>query len=170
MGFGDFFSSSTPQVENYFEERAWDTEAGDGEHLGGHGHLLRDHEERVSAWSDDVLASAGVLIFKVADITRHRSDAQADGFAAGSPVVLVRDDGNHDDPSAIEIRDASRKCVAGYVPKEVAAALAPRFDRREELEALVLWESRDESGERCDLRILVAPPAVLAERPRSPKI
>lgn len=169
MGFMDYFRGQPghapdPPLRLGFEEREWDNESS-GEELDGYGYGLRDEDDRAIAWNDPLLAANGIEVLKVAGTSHRLADIQDDAFAPGSPLRLRPDPRNKFDKNAIEVLDASRRIQAGFVPKDRAAELGRRL-KQEKLEAISLWEWRDESGHRCGLRMLVAPPSALAERPR----
>jgi HIRAN domain len=117
----------------------------------GSGYHLRDAAtgERVS-WEDPrirVVAVAGVSF---------RADAAADAsFDPGERLALVPEPSNEHDPNAVGIWNAERTLHAGYVPREVAAALAGT-----EL-AVSLWRV----GE--GLRVLIVPAGSWVGQPRS---
>jgi hypothetical protein len=92
----------------------------------------------------------------------YRGDALSDdAFAPGSKLAIVPEPENEHDPNALAVWDAGRRLHAGYVPAEVALELRPP------LQALSLWEWRDDDGRRVGLRILLAPPDVWIGTPRS---
>ena len=69
---------------------------------------------------------------------------------------MRREPRNHYDPNAIAVLTANGHAQAGYIPKEVAAKLAPMMDRGQPLAAVVCWESR-EGKRRNGLRLLIGP-------------
>ena len=169
VGFRDLFGSRSPArlpvapLTLWLEERDWDTEGGDGEQLDGHGFGLRDEDDRALAWDDPILADAGIFILKIAGTSYRLADIQDERFAPGSSLSLRPDPKNQYDPNAIGVWDASGKVQAGFIPAESAEALGKRLTQ-EKLEALCLWEWRDESGRRCGLRMLIRPPLVAVRR------
>jgi HIRAN domain len=172
MGFMDYFRAKPghapdPPLRLGFEEREWDSESeSSGEELDGYGYGLRDEDDRAIAWDDQLLAANGIEVMKVAGTSHRLADIQSPAFAPGSPLLLKPDPKNRFDKNAIGVWDARGRIKAGFVPKERAAEIGRRL-RSERLEALLLWEWRDSRGERCGLRMLVAPPEVLVERPRA---
>jgi hypothetical protein len=157
---------SDPPLRLGFEERAWDTESeSSGEELDGYGYGLRDEDDRALTWDDPHLTANGVEVLKVAGTSHRVRDVQAAAFAPGSPLLLKPDPKNRFDENAIGVWDARGRIQAGFVPKERAAEIGRRL-RSERLEAICLWEWRDSRGERCGLRMLIAPPEMLRERPR----
>jgi HIRAN domain len=123
---------------------------------GGGGYFLRDAASgEALRWSDE-----RVRVVKVAG-TSYRADAlQADAFAPGRTLALVREPENPHDPNAIGIWDADRRLQVGYVPAEVA----PDLDGDEQ--AVSLWEFR-EGDRRVGLRVLLAPADAWIQRPRA---
>lgn len=76
--------------------------------------------------------------------------------APGSPLTLRRDPGNEHDPNAIAV-DAGAEQV-GWVPREVAAELAPELDAGRPWAAIVLREQRRSPRDpRTGLTMLLAP-------------
>jgi hypothetical protein len=100
-----------------------------------------------------------VRVLSVAGASYRLDALQDDAFAPGSQLALVPEPQNEHDPHAVGVWDAERRVQAGYVPAEVAPALALP------LQAVSLWEWREE-GRRVGLRVLVAPPEVWLGRPR----
>jgi hypothetical protein len=165
VGSKDYFRSRSsedealPPLTLWLEERDWDTEGGDGEHLDGHGFGLRDEDDRALAWDDPILAAGGVLVLKVAGTSHRLSQIQDGRFAPGSSLSLHPDPENQYDDNAVGVWDASGRVQAGFVPADSAEELGQRL-KRERLEVFCLWEWRDESGQRCGLRMLIHPPGV----------
>jgi hypothetical protein len=124
---------------------------------GGHGYNLRDAEtEQRLSWEDE-----RIRVVKVAGAS-YRADAlQDDAFAPGRRLTLVPEPDNVHDPNAIAIWDDARRVQAGYVPAEVASALAA-----EDWQAVSLWEFR-EDDRRVGLRVLLAPRAAWIGLPRT---
>jgi hypothetical protein len=147
-----------------FERHDWGFAGEAGDPVEGRGYTLREGE-RSLAWTSPRLADAGVEVVKVAGTSYRLEELQDPGFAPGSRLSLRPEPDNPHDPNAIGVWNAEESSQAGYVPREAAAELAPRL-AAEELEALALWEWRSPDGRRYGLRILVAPPASLVERPR----
>jgi hypothetical protein len=92
----------------------------------------------------------------------YRLDAlQDDAFSPGRRLALVPEPANPHDPRAVGIWDAGRRVQAGYVPAEVAPALAG------DEQAVSLWEFRGEDGRRVGLRVLLAPADAWIQEPRA---
>jgi len=88
------------------------------------------------------LAAAGLRVAGVAGAARHHADALAsDAAAPGRALVLRRDPGNVHDANAIGVATAD-DALLGYVPRELAAELAPELDAGRPWAAAVLREQR----------------------------
>ena len=123
---------------------------------GESGYWLRDAESGDALkWDDERLR-----VVKVAGSSYRLDELQADVFAPGRRLALVREPGNEHDPNAISIWDADRRLQAGYVPAEVAPEL------RGDEQAVSLWEFRDDDGRRVGLRVLLAPADSWIQEPR----
>ena len=103
------------------------------------------------------LAAAGLRIAGVAGAAQHHAEALAsDAVAPGRPLELRRDAANPHDPNAIAVHVPGGE-QAGWVPREVAAELAPRMDAGEPLSAVVLREARRSPRDpRTGLTMLLA--------------
>ncbi len=146
-----------------FSRHDWAFEGDGGDRVEGRGYTLLDGD-RSLAWASPRLGEAGVEVVKVAGTSYRLNELQDPGFAPGSPLLLRPEPANPHDPSAIGVWNAAASAQAGYVPRDRAAELAAR-PTLEELEALALWEWRSADGRRHGLRILLAPPGLLTERP-----
>ncbi len=115
--------------------------AADGRYLG------RDAPE---------LAAAGLRIAGVAGAARHHADALAtDAAEPGRPLELRRDPDNAHDPNAIAVLAGGLQ--VGWVPRELAAEVAPAIDAGEPLSAVVLREQRASPRDpRTGLTMLLA--------------
>jgi HIRAN domain-containing protein len=108
----------------------------------------------------------------VAGAARHHAAAVAAAdVGPGRPLALRRDPENEHDPSAIAVDPATGGDQVGWVPREIAADLAPALDRGAPWSAVVLREHRASPRDpRAGLTMLLAPaPAIeLRERARRP--
>jgi hypothetical protein len=78
--------------------------------------------------------------------------------APGTPLELRRDPDNEHDPNAIAVHAGGEQ--VGWVPRELAAELAPELDEGRAWSALVLRELRRSPREpRHGLTMLLAPDA-----------
>ena len=72
----------------------------------------------------------------------HGEALASDAAAPGSPLVLYRDPSNEHDPNAIAVHLALTGEQLGWVPRELAAELAPELDAATAWSAMVLREYR----------------------------
>ena len=116
----------------------------------GAGYHLRDAAtgERVS-WDDE-----RIRVVPVAGVS-FRAEAVADAsFDPGARLTLVPEPENEHDAHAVAVWNRDRTLQAGYVPREVAAALVG------DEQAVSLWRAGD------GLRVLIAPRDAWIGRPR----
>ncbi len=95
-----------------------------------------------------------IRVVAVAGVSFRPGAVEDPSFDPGRAVALVPEPENEHDPHAIGIWNADRTVQAGYVPREVAPALAG------DEQAVSLW--RVEGG----LRVLIAPREAWIARPR----
>jgi hypothetical protein len=89
------------------------------------------------------LGERGLRVVGVAGAAQHHADALAsDAAAPGSPLRLRRDPENPHDPNAIAVDTADGSEQLGWVPREVAAEIAPDIDAGQAYAAVVLREQR----------------------------
>jgi hypothetical protein len=140
-------------VDVRFEERYWYPE--DGGQVWIAGYYLVDGD-RFLARDAPELAERGLRVANVAGAALHHAGALAsDAVAPGSPLELRRDPDNEHDPNAIMVLAGDAQ--AGWVPRELAAELAPRLDAGEAWSAVVLRERRDSPRDpRTGLTMLLA--------------
>ena len=101
------------------------------------------------SWEDE-----RIRVVPVAGVS-FRAEAVADGsFDPGARLALVREPENEHDANAVGVWNREQTLQAGYIPREVAAALAG------DEQAVSLW--RVEGG----LRMLIAPADAWVGRPR----
>jgi hypothetical protein len=72
----------------------------------------------------------------------HAEALQSDAVAPGRPLVLRRDPENEHDPDAIAVDPKGGGEQVGFVPREIAAELAPEIDAGKPWSAIVLREQR----------------------------
>jgi hypothetical protein len=138
-------------VEAVFEERYWYPDDGGQVWIAGYTpvqdgrYLGRDAPE---------LAARGLRIAGVAGAARHHT-AALEAPALGAPLVLRRDPANEHDPNAIAVLAGGEQ--VGWVPREVAAELAPEIDAGHPWAAIVLREQRASPRDpRTGLTMLLA--------------
>ena len=128
----------TVQVE--FSERYWYPDDGSIVWLSGYG-LLGD-DGRYLPRDAPQLAERGLRVAGVAGAARHHAAAlESDAVAAGRALALRREPANEHDPNAIAVLTAAGEQV-GWVPRELAAEIAPEIDAGTTWSALSLRESR----------------------------
>jgi HIRAN domain len=124
-----------------WDERYWYPEDGGVVWLAGYtlvdprtgAYLARDAPE---------VAAAGLRVAAVAGAARHHADAlAADAAAPGRALELRRDTGNEHDANAIAVATEDG-ALLGFVPRELAAELAPDLDAGRPWSAVVLREYR----------------------------
>ncbi len=156
------------KVRVEFEERYWYPDDGSIVWLSGYG--LVDEDGRYLARDAPQLAEWGLEVAGVAGAARHHGDAlQSDDAAPGRALELRRDPTNEHDPNAIAVVTAAGgNEQLGWVPREVAAQVAPELDAGTAWSALVLRDARASPRDpRTGLTMLLAraPEIELDERP-----
>ena len=140
-GWDERVASKGVVVTVEWDERYWYPEEGGVVWLAGYtvvdpasgAYLARDAPE---------LRAAGRRVAGVAGAARHHADALASGGAApGRPLALRRDAGNEHDAKAIAVETEDGELL-GFVPRELAAELAPELDAGRAWSAAVLREQR----------------------------
>ena len=113
------------------------------------------------------LAERGLHVAGVAGAGRfHAAALASDALAPGSPLALRRDRGNEHDPNAIAVAVAGGE-QAGWVPRDLAAEIAPDLDAGGVWSAIVLREQRPSPREpRSGVTMLLARAAAIELRVR----
>ncbi len=145
------------KVRVVFEERYWYPDDGSIVWLSGYG--LVDEDGRYLARDAPQLAERGLRVTGVAGAARHHDEAlQSDDAAPGRTLVLRRDPANEHDPNAIAVlTGAGGREQVGWVPREVAAQVAPELDAGTAWSALVLRDARASPRDpRTGLTMLLA--------------
>jgi hypothetical protein len=152
------------EVEAGYEERYWYPD--DGGQVWVAGNQLVDPESgRYLARDAPEHAARGLHVAAVAGAGRHHAEAIAssDAVAPGRPLELRRDPDNEHDPNAIAVHAGGEQ--VGWVPRELAAELAPELDEGRPWSAIVLREQRRSPRDpRHGLTMLLAPEAELELR------
>jgi hypothetical protein len=140
-------------VDVRFQERYWYPDDGGQVWVAGY-HVVEG--DRYLGRDAPELAERGLKVAGVAGAAQHHAAALAsDAAAPGQPLELRRDPANAHDPNAIMVLAAGEQ--AGWVPRELAAELAPRLDAGEPWSAVVLRERRDSPRDpRTGLTMLLA--------------
>ncbi len=143
------------EVDAIYEERYWYPE--DGGQVWLVGYQLVDREsDRYLARDAPELAARGLRVAGVAGASQHHADALADAPAPGEPLELRRDPNNEHDANAIAVH-VPGGAQLGWVPREIAAELAPQIDAGEPWCAVVLREQRASPRDpRTGLTLLLA--------------
>jgi hypothetical protein len=127
-------------VDAGYEERYWYPDDGGQVWVAGY-QLIDPDSGRYLARDAPELISRGLHVVGVAGAGRHHAEAIAsDAVAPGSPLELRRDPANEHDPNAIAVHAGDSQ--VGWVPRELAAELAPELDEGRPWSALVLREQR----------------------------
>jgi hypothetical protein len=145
-------------VEVTYEERYWYPDHGGAVWLAGYQPVDPESGDFLARDAPQ-LAERGLRVAGVAGAAQHHADAlQADAAAPGCPLKLRRDPENAHDPNAIAVEPAQGGDQLGWVPRELAAELAPQLDSGHPWSALVLREQRASPREpRSGLTMLLAP-------------
>lgn len=138
-----------------FDERYWYPD--DGSIVWLSGYQVVDEDGGYVARDDPRLAARGLGVAAVAGAARHHAQAlQHEDVAPGSALHLRRDPANAHDPNAIAVHAAGGEQI-GWVPRELAADLAPEVDRGEAWSAIALRELRASPRDpRTGLTMLLA--------------
>ena len=143
-------------VDAGYEERYWYPDDGGQVWVAGY-QLVDPGSGRYLARDAPELAALGLRVVGVAGAGRHHADAiDSDAVKPGSPLQLRRHPDNEHDPNAIAVHAGGAQ--VGWVPREVAAELAPELDEGRPWSALVLREQRRSPRDpRHGLTMLLAP-------------
>jgi HIRAN domain len=129
-------------VDVEYEERYWYPDEGGQVWLAGY-HVVDRSSGRYLARDSAELAAQGLRVVGVAGAGRHHADALAsDAAEPGRRLELRRDLGNPHDVNAIAVHGDGSGEQLGWVPREVAAELAPELDEGTRWSAVVLREQR----------------------------
>ena len=145
-------------VDVAFEERYWYPDDGGAVWVAGY-HVVDPASGRYLGRDAPELAAQGLRIAGVAGAAAHHPQALASEAAApGRPLALRRDPDNPHDPNAIAVETAGAPAEQmGWVPRSVAAELAPDIDAGERWTAVVLREQRASPRDpRSGLTMLLA--------------
>jgi HIRAN domain len=151
-------------VDVTFDERYWYPDDGGVVWLAGY-QVVEPESGRYLGRDAPELASRGLRVAGVAGAGRHHADAlAAEDVGPGRALELRRDPGNPHDPSAIAVH-APGAAQVGWVPREIAAELAPALDAGEPWAAVVLREQRASPRDpRTGLTMLLAPAGAIELR------
>ena len=143
-------------VDVVHEERYWYPDDGGEVWLAGYTPV--DAAGRYLARDAPELIGRGLRVATVAGAGRHHAEALAsDAASPGRPLELRRDAGNPHDANAISVHAAGGAAQLGWVPRELAAELAPQLDAGREWTAVALREQRRSPRDpRTGLTMLLA--------------
>jgi hypothetical protein len=115
------------------------------------------------------LGDRGLRVAGVAGAGQHHAEAlESEDVAPGRPLNLRRDPDNPHDPNAIAVHPAGGGEQVGWVPREIAAELAPELDAGRAWSAIVLREQRASPRDpRTGLTMLLASAPAIELRVRS---
>jgi hypothetical protein len=141
------------------EERYWYPD--DGGIVWVAGYQLVDAEGRFVGREAPEVAGRGLRVSGVAGAAAHHAQALAsDDLAPGFALVLRRDPDNPHDEHAIAV-DLPDGLQLGWVPRELAAEIAPDIDAGRAWSAVMLREQRRSPRDpRTGVTMLLAPGAV----------
>ena len=129
-------------VDVAHEERYWYPDDGGQVWLAGY-HVVDPGSGSFLARDAPALTERGLRVAAVAGAARHHAEALgSDALAPGQPLVLRRDRANPHDANAIAVFPAGGGEQAGWVPRELAAEIAPDLDAGRPWSAVVLREQR----------------------------
>jgi HIRAN domain len=153
-------TGSPATIDVILEERYWYPEDGGAVWLAGY-QVVDPDSGRYLGRDAPELQARGLRIAGVAGAARHHADALgSDDVAPGRPLELRRDAGNPHDPNAIAVHALRGGEQVGWVPRELAAELAPDLDAGRPWAAVVLREQRPSPRDaRSGLTMLLAPAA-----------
>jgi HIRAN domain len=147
-------------VEVEYEERYWYPDDGGQVWLAGYS-VVDPESRRYLARGAPELVSRGLRVVGVAGAGQHHAAALVtDAAEPGRRLELRRDLGNPHDENAIAVHGDGGGEQLGWVPREVAAELAPELDEGRPWSAVVLREQRRSPRDpRHGLTMLLAPAA-----------
>ena len=157
-------------VDAVYEERYWYPEEGGQVWLVGY-QLVEAGSGRYLGRDAPELAERGLRVAGVAGASLHHGEALAreEDARPGDPLDLRRDPANEHDPHAIAVHPAGGGEQLGWVPREIAAQIAPEIDAGKPWSALVLREQRASPRDpRTGLTMLLAPTGELRLNAGSP--
>jgi HIRAN domain len=154
--------SGTVRVNVEYDERYWYPDEGGQVWLAGY-FPVDASSGRYLARDGPELAALGLRVVGVAGAGRHHAAAVATEAAEpGRRLELRRDLANPHDVNAIAVHGEEGGEQLGWVPREVAAELAPELDEGRPWSAVALREQRRSPRDpRHGLTMLLAPAAAI---------
>jgi hypothetical protein len=155
-------------VDVAYDERSWYPDDGGEVWLAGY-QVVDPVSGSYLARDAPALMERGLRVAGVAGAARHHADALgSEALAPGEPLVLRRDAANPHDANAIAVHPAGGGEQAGWVPREIAAEIAPDLDAGRLWSAVVLREQRASPRDpRSGLTMLLAPAEAIELRERA---
>ena len=146
------------RVRVEYDERYWYPDDGGVVWIAGYQIVDRETGRYLARDAPELLAQ-GLHVAGVAGAGAHHADALvSEAVAPGARLELRRDPGNAHDANAIQVHPSDGGPQVGWVPRELAAELAPELDGGRRLSAVVLREQRRSPREpRHGLTMLLAP-------------
>jgi hypothetical protein len=144
-------------VDVSLQERYWYPDEGGIVWLAGY-QLVDPDSGDYLARDAPRLAERGLRVAGVAGAGAHHAAAlQSEAVAPGEALTLRRDLDNPHDANAIAVHPAGGGEQVGWVPRELAAELAPELDADKPWSAIVLREQRASPRDpRTGLTMLLA--------------
>ena len=141
------------------EERYWYPD--DGGIVWVAGYQLVDADGRFVGRDAPEVAGRGLYVSGVAGAARHHAEALAsEHLAPGAGLLLRRDAGNPHDEHAVAV-DVPGGSQLGWVPRELAAEIAPSLDSGVSWSCVMLREQRRSPRDpRTGVTMLLAPGAI----------
>jgi HIRAN domain len=144
------------EVQSVFEERYWYPD--DGGQVWIAGWTPVDEAGRYLARDAPELVARGIHVAGVAGARFQAATLESEAAAPGRPLELRRDPDNEHDPNAIAVLAGGAQ--VGWVPRELAAELAPELDAGRPWSGAALREHRlSPRDPRTGLTALFAPDA-----------
>jgi hypothetical protein len=146
------------EVKAEYDERYWYPDDGGAVWLAGY-QLIDADSGRYLARDAPELEQRRLHVASVAGAGAHHAQALAtDAVKPGARLELRREPDNPHDPNAIQVHPGDGGDQVGWVPRELAAELAPSLDAGEPWSAVVLREQRRSPRDpRHGLTMLIAP-------------
>ena len=144
-------------VDVAYDERYWYPDDGGEVWLAGY-QVVDPASGSYLARDAPALVGRGLRVAGVAGAARFHADVLgSEALAPGQPLVLRRDAANPYDANAIAVEAVGGE-QAGFVPRELAAEIAPELDAGRPWSAVVLREQRASPRDpRSGLTMLLAP-------------
>lgn len=119
------------------------------------GYFLHDPDGRGVAW-DEPEPPDGCLILPVAGVGYRGKAPQHSCFEPGQPVLIMPEPDNPYDSDALAIVSANQQRQLGYVRRDDQANVQTLMGSGEPMRAAVIWQWRDDSGQRTGAAIVLA--------------